>query len=54
MTPKIGADGSLSMKIRPEVSALESTGRRRTAVRSQIIRLSEAESSVLVTTAPRW
>ncbi|MBK9923649.1 MAG: type II and III secretion system protein [Elusimicrobia bacterium] len=48
MTPKIGADGFISMKIRPEVSALESTLTTENGSSIPIIRLSEAESSVLI------
>ncbi len=47
VTPKIGADGFISMKIRPEVSALESTLTTENGSSIPIIRLSEAESSVL-------
>ncbi|MBK7206665.1 MAG: hypothetical protein IPH91_00070 [Elusimicrobia bacterium] len=48
VTPKIGADGFISMKIRPEVSALESTLTTENGSSIPIIRLSEAESSVLI------
>jgi type II secretory pathway component GspD/PulD (secretin) len=48
VTPRIGSDGFISMKIRPEVSALESTLTTENGSSIPIIRLSEAESSILV------
>ena len=47
VTPSIGADGYVTMKIRPEVSAVESTINTSNGSSIPIIRLSEAETSVL-------
>jgi len=48
VTPQIGADGFISLKIRPEVSALESTLTTENGSSIPIVRLSEAESSLMV------
>jgi general secretion pathway protein D len=48
VTPSIGNDGYITLKIRPEVSAVESTVNTSNGSSIPIVRLSEAETSVVV------